>query len=542
MIDFDEESCYYGQWIEDEDGKLRYYNLCIRDGVIQLLSKDEMVQQGFKFNKKVPPKVRFMKGPSEFFMLNSLLKYKINSDVISEVSVVSASTYIDREKKKEGEDKLLNINKLPIKMNNINSSHTLTPQTTLTTPNNLLNINKIEEEIINNQNNSFLEDLEFLEITQINEGTTQGKINLKSKDFDRLTYKIFSSIKEVYKYYIESDEQVLYDLFPLWILGSYLFPIFNAYPYIIINAPKNSGKSKCLELSSLLSFNGVLSVSISPSALFRIIDAYKPSLFIDEVEALSKTEIGTELKFILQGGYKKGGFVLRSLQQSSKSGDFKTQEFPSYCPKMLANIGGFDATLESRAIFINLKRALTEVGEREIYSEDESYISYRDDIYFWAFNRFKKVREIYKNLQNPTTLKNRDFEIWKPLFSIAILMNDKEIYKLLIEFATQNALEKREEDITTNPDLIIINKLFEEVKRGYLGGYVKSYKIMEIVQNELMFPMNLWSLGKTMKRLGFYKRRMGAGMEYLMDQKFVYSLKARYIGIDEGDLDDTPKL
>ena len=54
---------------------------------------------------------------------------------------------------------------------------------------------------------------------------------------------IFNKIKEQYMEYIDFPESEAYDFFPLWVIGTYLYPLFNSYPYLYIGGIKECGKS-----------------------------------------------------------------------------------------------------------------------------------------------------------------------------------------------------------------------------------------------------------------------------------------------------------
>lgn len=54
---------------------------------------------------------------------------------------------------------------------------------------------------------------------------------------------VFDDVKRQYEEYMEFTENWHYDLMTVWCMGTYFHEIFNAYPYIFLNAVKRSGKS-----------------------------------------------------------------------------------------------------------------------------------------------------------------------------------------------------------------------------------------------------------------------------------------------------------
>src|SRR3989339_159919 len=68
---------------------------------------------------------------------------------------------------------------------------------------------------------------------------------------------LYNKIKDSLRLYVEFENEADYSILTAWIIGSYLFPMFSAYPYIHIKAPKGSGKSQCLNFILQTAFNAV---------------------------------------------------------------------------------------------------------------------------------------------------------------------------------------------------------------------------------------------------------------------------------------------
>ena len=67
----------------------------------------------------------------------------------------------------------------------------------------------------------------------------------------------FGDVVSILKRYIDLHDDIDYALLAAWIIGTYFHPIFSAYPFLHIKAPKRSGKSQCLNVLSQLSFNAI---------------------------------------------------------------------------------------------------------------------------------------------------------------------------------------------------------------------------------------------------------------------------------------------
>ena len=71
----------------------------------------------------------------------------------------------------------------------------------------------------------------------------------------------------------------------LWIIMTWVIPASHILPIAWINAPeKRCGKTTLLTLMSRMCKRSLSTSNITGSALFRSIESYKPTLFIDEID------------------------------------------------------------------------------------------------------------------------------------------------------------------------------------------------------------------------------------------------------------------
>ncbi len=62
--------------------------------------------------------------------------------------------------------------------------------------------------------------------------------------------KLFNDICKQLRFYLDLGSDENYIILSLWIMSTYVFPIFDAMPIIYLNGERGSGKSKTLQLSS----------------------------------------------------------------------------------------------------------------------------------------------------------------------------------------------------------------------------------------------------------------------------------------------------
>src|SRR5262249_46957496 len=100
----------------------------------------------------------------------------------------------------------------------------------------------------------------------------------ESIEGDRIAETLVAAIKT---YAVISDEQA--DTIALWILQTWLIGKFTIAPRLAITSPtKGCGKTTILRLLDKLSRRAKRAGSISPPALFRAVEQFRPTILLDE--------------------------------------------------------------------------------------------------------------------------------------------------------------------------------------------------------------------------------------------------------------------
>ena len=195
----------------------------------------------------------------------------------------------------------------------------------------------------------------------------------------------------------------------LWLVATHAWAAFDAFPYLVVTSTtKRSGKTRLLELLSFVAFNSRLVANISPAALYRTVDAEKPTLLIDEAEMFSSAK--GEYPPLLNTGYRRGQTVKR------KDGDYAT-----YCPKAFALIGDVHDTLRDRSIVVAMTRATA--SRRFLYSEaKEEGAVLRERLNVVVSTKAQEIAEAVGGYEGLPFLTGRDEEIWTPLFIMCRLL------------------------------------------------------------------------------------------------------------------------
>jgi hypothetical protein len=189
------------------------------------------------------------------------------------------------------------------------------------------------------------------------------------------------------------------DVLALWTLGTYLYPVFSAYPYLRISSPEpGCGKSLLGEIIAHLSFNGELMASPTEANIFRMAESERGTQVWDEVENQSEGDRGRlqAMKSALLNGYRAGGNVPR--QERTRRGQFETVRFHVYVPRVLIGLSDLPPVVRQRTIELLLHRRSTE-EKAERYLPDQrakEEQSLREMCALYAMTYCRSVSEQYR--------------------------------------------------------------------------------------------------------------------------------------------------
>lgn len=133
-----------------------------------------------------------------------------------------------------------------------------------------------------------------------------------------------------------------------YVLLSWVYDAFNELPYLRALGDYGSGKTRLLLTVGSLCFRPIFAGASTVSPIFRILDACRGTLVIDEGDFRQSDE-KAEITKILNCGHSRGFPVLRS--ESVNQREFSPQAFQVFGPKVIATRGFFDdRALESRCL------------------------------------------------------------------------------------------------------------------------------------------------------------------------------------------------
>src|SRR5258708_1076722 len=135
-----------------------------------------------------------------------------------------------------------------------------------------------------------------------------------------------------------------------YVLLSWVYDAFNELPYLRVRGDFGSGKTRFLLTVGSLCYKPIFASGASTvSPLFRILDAFRGTMIIDEGDFRFSDERAEIIK-ILNNGNAKGFPVLRS-EPSLNAKEYNPRAYAVFGPKLVATRGFFeDRALESRCL------------------------------------------------------------------------------------------------------------------------------------------------------------------------------------------------
>jgi len=226
--------------------------------------------------------------------------------------------------------------------------------------------------------------------------------------------EVFKEIVESSKKYIELEKDIDYVLLTAWIIGTYFYPIFSAYPMLNLKGPKGSGKSQCLNFLRQLCFNAI-KARPTLAALGDTVDSLRGTYLIDQADSLDRK--GSEdLLDILTDSYKKGGGKRRVID-IDKNKSRQVREFETYSPKAFASIKELPQDLRDRCLAIPLIRSSKNFHDPDEDTDD--WRKMRDKLYRLLILQYPVVASAYEIMKvgyrTSNEIVGRQLELWLPI-------------------------------------------------------------------------------------------------------------------------------
>ena len=170
---------------------------------------------------------------------------------------------------------------------------------------------------------------------------------------------LYESIFEFVEDHLVMDDDNEKKIMVLWIIASYKQHVFSTAPYLQFQGEIESGKTRALEVLGMLGYRAINLITISPSALCRVIERFSPTVLLDQAEKKfdQKTERGCELYDVFMSGYKKGQRYI----VADRNSDTEIISRDVFGFKAVASTRSFDAAFDSRSFVFHMRQGYPKV-------------------------------------------------------------------------------------------------------------------------------------------------------------------------------------
>ena len=207
----------------------------------------------------------------------------------------------------------------------------------------------------------------------------------------------------------------------LWIAHTHALDAAETTPYLnISSAEKQCGKTRLLEVLSLLVARPWFTGSGSRAVLVRKIELEQPTLLLDESDAAfgGDKEYAEALRGVLNSGHNRNGVVSLCVGMGA---NIAPKDFCVFCPKAIAGIGKLPDTVADRSIPIRMKRRgpneRVERFRKRLHQSEAAAI--RDQFIGWLTPALRTLKNAQPQL--PDVLSDRQQDGCEPLLAIADL-------------------------------------------------------------------------------------------------------------------------
>jgi len=320
-----------------------------------------------------------------------------------------------------------------------------------------------------------------------------------------------------------------------YVMMSWLYDRFQNIPYLRVLGMWGTGKSRVLQVAGNLCYKAAFAGgSMSMSALFRTLDAFRPSMVYDEAE-FSAVE-SNEMRRVLRQGYSANTPVARS--EPAANGKYYVQTYQVFGPKILASQAKFgDNALESRCLTEQLFPIAKSDRPIELPANfKEEALALRNKLLMFRFKNWA-ITYPSENMLKAVKLP-RLKQTGLAIVSVAKMIGQEPVNDI-VEFLNEyeHILSIEQADSVENDILICILELLRGDDRVRVSGKIRiggdlagafnhakyeEYSDRQTYENKSAFQvMKNPAYKVSPKKLGWHVRKMGLRVEQNRDGFYI---------------------
>ena len=299
--------------------------------------------------------------------------------------------------------------------------------------------------------------------------------------------ELLEDLGSVFSRYLELPEGAARAL-ALWTLHAWALEAFSISPRLGVLSPtKQCGKTTLLDVLGLLTPRPLPAVNVTEATIFRVVDAWSPTLLIDEADRHLDERKRPELVGILNAGHRRGAVVPRCV------GDLhEVRPFKVFSALALAAIGRLPDTLEDRGVIVTMRRKSPDSKVESLRLDRATWAEpIRQRCRRWTEDSLEVLRAADPTM--PAGFYNRKADNWGVLFAIADVAGGswpkaaRDAAETLAGAASSD--EGKRELLLSD-----IRDVFDETK----AESIATERLLELLARREDRPWGEWSNGKRM--------------------------------------------
>jgi hypothetical protein len=343
----------------------------------------------------------------------------------------------------------------------------------------------------------------------------KGKIHSDGGQLQNLCQALLRS-------YLHFGDERLYTLLSVWIIATYVYPIFSHFGYLFFHSRfPRSGKTRSEEILSHMCFEATVPLNAPTTATIREMAAEGHTVILDTLERWKgkSPEAHSAAMELLDAGFRNGGSVAKMVPVVG--GNWRRETFPVYAPYVLAAIDkeSLTDTALDRSFVIEMHRKPITIKKQnyDFHRCEKKCSPVRDEMYRWALENASALAGCYDSAELRTEvdaleLNDRAADIWKPLLAVAHVLGSAETGQALTSLAVEmgrdpDAAEREKVRAISHSLRKLVNG--NGVAAGITSDFVQHLRHdgLEVTEHELHGLLGQWGFEQANVRLPQGPRR-----------------------------------
>ena len=222
-------------------------------------------------------------------------------------------------------------------------------------------------------------------------------------------------IAQIQRFVILSDHAAAASA--LWTIHTHAHDAAFISPRLTALSPtKRCGKSSLFRALARMARRPLPTSNISPSAMYRVIEAASPTLFCDEMSSIGDKERALELRGVVNSSHcRADAQVIRNVPVAD---GYEPRAFSTWAPMALAYVKHVDDQIRDRSVIIPMQRKAPGQTVAQLrLDQDQGFGELARKAARWAADNLDALRRADPDV--PRELNDRAADNWRPLLAIA---------------------------------------------------------------------------------------------------------------------------